>query len=123
MPMNSVSGAVVDSAMTVHSALGAGLLESAYQACLAYELRQRGLRVRTQVPLPVTYKTITIELAYRSDLLVENQLVVEIKTVNKLLPVHNAQLLSYLKLGGYHAGLLINFNVPHLRDGIRRMVN
>ena len=88
MPMNSVSGAVVDSAMAVHSALGAGLLESAYQACLVYELQQRGLHARTQVPLPVTYKTIRIELAYRIDLLVENQLVVEIKTVNKLLPVH-----------------------------------
>jgi GxxExxY protein len=121
--MNSMSGAVVDSAMTVHSALGAGLLESAYQACLAYELQQRGLQTRTQVPLPVMYKTIKIELAYRIDLLVENQLVVEIKTVNKLLPVHKAQLLSYLKLGGFHAGLLINFNVPHLRHGIKRIAN
>lgn len=88
-----------------------------------HELRLRGLAVQAQVPLPLTYKSIRIELAYRIDLLVETQLVIEIKTVNKLLPVHKAQLLSYLKLGGFRAGLLINFNVPHLRDGIKRIAN
>ena len=93
MAMNSISGAAVDAAMTVHSALGAGLLESAYEACLLFELRLRGLDTRAQVPFPLTYKSIRIQLAYRIDLLVENQLVIEIKTVTKLLPVHKAQLL------------------------------
>ena len=123
MVINEVTGAVVDGAITVHSLLGPGLLESAYQACLAYELRKRGLDVATQVGLPVMYDTIRIDLGYRIDLLVEASVVVELKTVIKLLPVHEAQLLSYLKLGNFQAGLLINFRAARLKDGIRRMVN
>jgi GxxExxY protein len=121
--VNEISGAVVDSAMKVHSTLGPGLLESAYHACLAYELRKRRLRVLTQVELPVLYEDIKIDMGYRLDMLVEGLVVVELKTVVKLLPVHEAQLLSYLKLGGYRTGLLINFHVARLKDGIKRMVN
>ena len=120
---NSITGTVVDAAMKVHSPLGPGLLESAYHACLAYELRKRGLKVLTQVELPVLYDDIRIDVGYRIDMLVEDAVVVELKTLSKVLPVHEAQLLSYLKLGAYWAGLLINFHVARLRDGIKRMVN
>ena len=116
-------GQVVDAAMRVHTALGPGLLEGAYQACLAQELRWRGTAVRSQVVLPVTYRNAIIDLGYRVDLLVDEVIVVELKAVTKLLPIHEAQLLSYLKLSGYRAGLLINFHVPLLKDGIKRMVN
>jgi GxxExxY protein len=121
--LNELSGAVVDAAIRVHSALGPGLLESAYTTCLAYELRERGLLVRTQVALPVVYKTIRMDTAYRIDLLVEESIVVELKTVSKLLPIHEAQLLTYLKLSRYRLGLLLNFHVPLMREGIKRMVN
>jgi GxxExxY protein len=121
--IHQVSGAVVDAAMKVHSALGPGLLESAYQACLAHELRTRGRRVRVQVPLPVVYEGIRVEVGYRLDLLVDDAVIVEAKAVARLLPIHDAQLLSYLRLSGHRVGLLINFHVPHLRDGIRRLVN
>lgn len=123
MGINDTSGVVVDAAIEVHSTLGPGLLESAYQACLAYELRNRGLKVLTQVELPITYGGIKLDVGYRVDLLVENAVVVELKTVSKLLPVHEAQLLSYLKLGKYSVGLLINFHVDRLKHGIKRMVN
>jgi GxxExxY protein len=123
MEFNHITGVVVDAAMKVHSALGPGLLESAYHACLAYELRKRGLKVLTQVELPVVYDEITVDLGYRIDLLVQDSVVVELKCVSKLLRVHEAQVLSYLKLGGYRAGLLINFHVARLKDGIKRMVN
>ncbi|HEY2065485.1 MAG TPA: GxxExxY protein [Gemmatimonadaceae bacterium] len=119
--MNVRSGQVVDAAMRVHSALGPGLLESAYEQCMAYELHSRGLNVRTQVPLPVVYDGVRIEVGYRIDLLVDGIVLVEIKAVSKLLPVHKAQLLSYLKLSGRPVGLLINFHVPALKDGITRM--
>ena len=109
--------------MSVHSALGPGFLESTYRACLAHELHLRGLRVRTEVPLPVAYKGIQLEVGYRVDLLVEDIVIVELKVVEKLLRVHEAQLLAYLKLSGLEVGLLINFHVPHLRLGIKRMVN
>ena len=121
--LNELSGAVVDAAIRVHSALGPGLLESAYTTCLAYELRERRLLVRTQVALPVVYKTIRMDTAYRIDLLVEESIVVELKTVSKLLPTHEAQLLTYLKLSRYRLGLLLNFHVPLMREGIKRMVN
>ena len=121
--INDLSGQVVDAALRVHSRLGPGLLESAYEACLAYELRKRGLRVLTQHSLPVEYDNVQIELGYRVDLLVEDAVVVELKALVKLQPIHEAQLLSYLKLGGHRVGLLINFHVLHLRDGIKRMVN
>jgi GxxExxY protein len=121
--INERSGAVVDAAIKVHSALGPGLLESTYEACVAYELRKRGLHVLAQVPLPIVYDEVRIEVGYRIDLLVDDAVVVELKAIAKLLPIHEAQLLSYLKLSGHRVGLLINFHVPHLRDGIRRMVN
>lgn len=109
--------------MRVHSALGPGLLESAYVACLAHELRRRDLRVATQVSLPIRYDGLSIDVGYRIDLLVEDGLVVELKATSSLRPVHEAQILSYLKLGDYRLGLLINFHVLRLKDGIRRFVN
>jgi GxxExxY protein len=109
--------------MKLHSVLGPGLLESAYQACLAHELRKQGLKVASQVGLPVVYEGEKIELGYRMDLVVENVVVVEVKCVEAVHPVHEAQLLSYLRLSGIHVGLLINFHVTHLRDGIKRMVD
>ncbi len=109
--------------MKVHSTLGPGLLESAYEACLIYELRKRGVKVESQMPLPVLYDGVRIDAGYRIDLMVDDAVIVELKTVERLLPVHQAQLLSHLKLSGKRAGLLINFNVPHLRDGIKRLVN
>jgi GxxExxY protein len=121
--VNQVSGAVVDAALKVHSQLGPGLLESAYQACLAHELRNRGFHVATQVGLPVVYEGEKLELGYRIDVLVENLVVVEIKCIDGIHPVHEAQLLSYLRLSGKSVGLLINFHVPHLKDGIKRMVD
>jgi GxxExxY protein len=121
--INQVTGAIVSAAMKVHSVLGAGLLESAYQACLAQELRARGLRVASQVGLPVAYEGERLELGYRIDLLVENLVVVEIKCAEAIHPVHQAQLLSYMRLSGKQVGLLINFYVAHLKDGIKRMVD
>ena len=123
MDINEISGAVVDAAMKVHSALGPGLLESTYEACLAYELRKRGLQVATQVGLPVVYDEAQLDIGYRIDLLVENLVIVELKAADAVLPIHEAQLLSYLKLSGKKVGLLINFNVLRLKDGIKRMVN
>jgi GxxExxY protein len=123
MDVNYCSGQVVDAAMKVHSALGPGLLESAYHACLAHELRKRGLTVQVQPPVPIIYDGVRIELGYRMDLVVENSVVVELKAVAKLLPIHEAQLLSHLKLSGHRVGILINFHVQHLKDGIKRMVN
>jgi len=121
--VNRMTGAVVSAAMKVHSILGPGLLESAYQACLAHELRKHGLKVASQVGLPVVYEGEKIELGYRMDLVVEDAVVVEVKCVEAVHPVHEAQLLSYLRLSGIHVGLLINFHVAHLRDGIKRMVD
>jgi GxxExxY protein len=123
MHANTISGLVVDSAMRVHSVLGPGLLESAYQACLAHDLTERGLIVRREVQMPVVYRGMRVALAYRIDLLVEDTVVVEIKANAKLLPVHEAQLLSLLRLSNHRVGLLINFHVPHLKDGIIRRVN
>ena len=121
--INAISAEIVDAAMKVHSALGPGLLESAYLACLAHELRSRGLAVRLQAPLPILYEAVRIHVGYRIDMLVENVVIVELKVVRKLHPIHEAQLLSYLKLAERKLGLLINFHVVHLRDGIKRMVN
>jgi len=121
--INQISGAVINAAMKVHSALGPGLLESAYEACLIYELRKDGPNVKSQLSLPVLYEGVKIDVGYRIDLLVEDAVIVELKTVERILPMHQAQLLSYLKLSGKRAGLLINFHVPHLRDGIKRLVN
>jgi GxxExxY protein len=123
MEVNDVSGAVVDAAMKVHTVLGPGLLESAYEACLAHELRKRGHTVGIQVLLPVDYDGIHIDAGYRLDLLVDDTVIVELKAVEALAPIHQAQLLTYLKLSGRKVGLLVNFNVPHLKDGIKRMAN
>ena len=103
--------------------LGPGLLDGAYEVCFAHELRKRGLRVETQLPLPVSYDGVRVDLGYRLDLLVENEIVVELKAIETVLPVHKAQLLSYLRLGGKRLGLLINFHVDRLKDGITRLVN
>lgn len=120
---NHVSGAVVNSAMAVHSALGPGLLESTYEACLLYEIQKRGLRAVQQLGLPVVYEGHRLDVGYRIDLLVEDLVVVEIKAVEALAPIHRAQLLSYLKLSGKQIGLLLNFNVARMKDGIVRMRN
>jgi GxxExxY protein len=123
MDINAVSGQIVDAAMRVHTVLGPGLLEHAYQVCLAHELRKRGRRVDSEVLMPVVYDGLELGLAYRIDLLVEECVVVEIKAVASILPVHKAQLLSQLKLSDQRVGLLINFNVARLKDGIVRLVN
>jgi GxxExxY protein len=114
---------VIGGALAVHRHLGPGLLESAYEACLAFELRERGLEVVTQKPLPVVYKGVQLELGYRLDMIVEDTLIVEIKAVEQLDRVHLSQMLSYLRLTRCPLGLLINFNVPMLKQGIRRVVN
>ena len=120
--VNQVSGAIVSSAMPVHTILGPGLLESVYQGCLAHELRKRGFEVASQVGLSVVFDGEKIELGYRIDLVVENSVIVEVKSVDSIHPVHQAQLLSYMRLSGIGVGLLINFYVAHLKDGIKRMV-
>ena len=121
--VNKSSGRVVHAAMKVHSALGPGLLESAYQACLAYELRRSGSTVVAQFPLAISYEGVRLDIGYRIDLLVDDCVVVELKTVRRLLPIHQAQLLSYLKLSGHRIGLLINFHALRLRAGIKRIAN
>jgi GxxExxY protein len=121
--INEITGAIVNSAMKVHSLLGPGLLESAYQACLAHELRIRGFEVATEVALPVVYEGHKLEVGYRIDLVVEHRVVVEVKSVEAIHPIHEAQLLSYIRLSGINVGLLINFNVLHLKNGIKRMVD
>ena len=123
MNTDEITGEIVDAAMKVHTALGPGMLESVYQKCLRHELSKRALTVVSQVWVPVIYDGVEIEGAYKIDLLVEDCVIVELKVVEHLLEVHKAQLLSYLRLSNKHVGLLINFNVVHLRDGIRRMVN
>jgi GxxExxY protein len=112
---------VIGAAIEVHRALGPGLLESAYEECLCHELGLRAITFRRQVPLSVRYKTVSLECGYRVDLVVEDKLILELKTVEKILPVHEAQLLTYLRLSGTQTGLLINFNVPVLKNGVRRM--
>jgi GxxExxY protein len=121
--LNQITGSIIGAAIEVHRTLGPGLLESAYEACLVYELAERELEVEQQKPLPLVYKEVTLDCGYRLDLLVENTVIVEIKAVDRLQPIHQAQLLSYLKLSGCEVGLLINFNVKMLKQGICRMVN
>lgn len=123
MMHDAITGRILDAAIKVHTALGAGMLESTYQACLHYQLRKDGLHCEHQVRLPVVYEGVHLDAGYRIDFLVEGCIIVELKAVEKLLPVHTAQLMSYLKLSGRRVGLLLNFNVPHLRQGIRRVVN
>jgi len=114
---------IIGAAIAVHRALGPGLLESTYEACLAFELLERRLRIARQTALPVVYRGVRIDCGYRLDLVVEEMVVVELKAVERLLPIHDAQMLTYLKLSGHPVGLLLNFNVPMLRDGIRRFVH
>ena len=111
---------IIGAAMRVPTALGPGLLESAYESCLVHELLKSGLSVRNQVELPIVYDDITLDIGYRIDILVEDLVIIELKAVDNILPIHKAQLISYLKLSGKDVGLLINFNVEHLRDGIDR---
>jgi GxxExxY protein len=117
-----VTGAIISSAMKVHSALGPGLLESAYEVCLAYELGSTGFEVQTQIELPVVYHNVRLEVGYRIDLIVNDVVIVEVKSVERIAPIHKAQLLSYLKLSNHRVGLIVNFNVISLRDGITRLV-
>ena len=119
---NELTSNVIGAAIEVHRALGPGLLETAYQSCLSHELGLRDIPFKEQQPLPVRYKGRELDCGYRLDFVVADELVLEIKAVEKLLPIHEAQLLTYLRLGGWHTGLLLNFNVPLLRQGIRRFV-
>ena len=123
MEINDVTGQIVDASIKVHTQLGPGLLESAYEACLAYELRRRELEVDVQVPLPIRYEEVQLDVGYRLDLLVESCVIVELKSVEKMIPLYDAQLLSYLKLSGNKIGLLVNFNVTRLKDGLKRFAN
>jgi GxxExxY protein len=120
---NEIGTAIIGAAIDVHSLVGPGLLESAYEACLVYELEKLGFSVRRQIALPLRYKDLIVDIAYRMDLVVENLVVVELKTVETILPVHRAQLLSYLRLGRFKLGYLLNFHVAQMRDGIVRMAN
>jgi GxxExxY protein len=119
--VNLAAGIVVDAALAVHRALGPGLLESVYSLCLAHELRKRGLRVLREVALPIEYDGVVLDAGLRLDMLVDDCVIVELKAVELILPVHHAQVLTYLKLTGHRLGLLINFNTPLIRDGIRRV--
>ena len=121
--VNDVTGAIIGAAICAHKELGPGLLESAYEACLAYELAERKLKIERQKALPVVYRGVELDCGYRIDLLVEDQVVVELKAVETLEPIHEAQLLSYLKLSKCKVGFLINFNVKVLKDGIHHFVN
>jgi len=123
MTENEITEIIIGCAIEVHRELGPGLLESAYQTCLIYELRKAGLTVRSEVAMPVVYKELELEQGYRMDLLVEEKVVVELKTVDKYTDVHKAQLLTYLRLGDYRVGLLLNFKVNVLKSGIKRIVN
>ena len=120
--VNQVTHAIIGAAMKVHSALGPGLLESAYEACLIHELRKAGFKVAQQVELPVNYDGVRIDLGYRIDLIVNDCVIVELKCAEKIAPVHEAQLISYMRLSKKNVGLLINFHVRHLKDGIKRFV-
>lgn len=121
--LEGIASSVVDASMKVHSTLGPGLLEDVYEKCLAMELQKRGYKVERQVVVPVEYEGVVFETGYRLDLLVDDSFIVEVKAVEKMMPVHLAQILTYLRLGKMKLGLLLNFNVPRMRDGIRRVVN
>jgi GxxExxY protein len=123
MTLNETTEKIIGASIEVHRVLGPGLLESTYEACLYYELKQQGLWLEKQVALPVEYKEVELEIGYRLDLLVENRVIVELKSVSELLPIHTAQLLTYLKLSDRRLGLLINFNVAKLTDGVKRIAN
>lgn len=123
MELNQLTERLIGACIEIHKALGPGLLESAYEECLCHELRLAGIEFERQCPLPVQYKGVKLDCGYRLDLVVQGKLVVELKAVQELLPIHEAQLLTYLKLSGLTLGLLVNFNVPVLRRGIKRIVH
>ena len=123
MELNEISGAVITAAIKVHTALGPGLLEEPYKQCLAYEIKGSGLKVNLELELPVIYNTVKVDIGYRLDLLVEDEIIVELKAVRQIAPIHKAQLLTYLKLSRKRIGLLLNFNTVHLKDGIVRLIN
>ena len=123
MRTNEISGKIISSAMKVHTILGPGLLESAYEACLSYEIHKTGMKVERQKKLPLIYDGERMDIDYKIDMLVEDTVIVELKSVERIIPIFEAQLLSYLKISGKQLGLLINFNVEHLRSGIKRMIN
>jgi GxxExxY protein len=122
MKFDGLSNQVIGCALEVHRNLGPGLLESTYEQCLAYELKAADMAFKLQHPLPVEYKGIKLDCGYRIDVFIEDRIIVELKSVDKVLPIHQAQLLTYMKLAGISIGLLINFNVKYLKDGIKRMV-
>ena len=122
MEFDELSNKVIGCAIEVHKGLGPGLLESAYERCLSYELINAGIRHDVQKELPIEYKGVKLDCGYRIDMLIENDIIVELKTVDNILPIHEAQLLTYMKLSGIKTGLLINFNVCRLKDGIKRFV-
>ncbi|MBI5403101.1 MAG: GxxExxY protein [Ignavibacteriae bacterium] len=122
MEFEPLSKTILDCAYEVHTLLGPGLLESAYEECLVFELTKRNLKVERQKPLPVVYKNIKLEFGYRIDILVENSILIELKTVDAIIPVHVAQILTYMKFSETKTGFLINFNVKHLKEGIKRFV-
>ena len=123
MTENEIAKIVVDAAYKVHTTLGPGLLESVYEAVLFYELKQRGLRIERQVVIPIVYEEVKLEEGFRADLIVEDKLIIEVKSVSNTLPVHQKQLLTYLRLTNKHLGLLINFGAFLIKDGIQRIVN
>ena len=123
MDFESIAREIVDTAIRVHTRLGPGMLEAAYEACVEYELVKRSFQVKKQVPMPLRYDGLVLDIGYRLDLVVEDAVVIELKSVQQLLPVHKAQLLSYLRAGDYRMGFLLNFNTLHMRDGIKRVVN
>ena len=122
MEFDELSNQVIGCALEVHRNLGPGLLESTYEQCLAYEMKAAGIAFKLQHALPVEYKNIKLDCGYRIDMLVDNSIIIELKSVDKILPIHQAQLLTYMKLADISIGLLINFNVKYLKDGIKRMV-
>ena len=121
--VDDLTSRIIGAAIEVHSVLGPGLLESAYEQCMAEEMKSRQLIFERQVPLPVVYKGCALDCGYRLDFVVNREVVLELKAIDKLLPIHEAQVLTYLRLGSWHVGLLINFNVPLLRDGLKRIVH
>ena len=123
MHENEISGIIIDCAIKIHKTLGPGLLESVYQAALAYELRKRGLEVSVEQPIPVVYEEVKLEVGFRADLIVEKKVVIEVKSIEAIAPVHSKKLLTYLRLAGKKLGLLLNFNVVLMKDGIKRVVD
>jgi GxxExxY protein len=119
--VNQITEKIIGAAIEVHRALGPGLLESAYEACLVYELNERGLKVEAQKPIPLVYKAVSLDCGYRLDVLVEESVIVEIKSIDRIMPIHRAQVISYLRLTGLPVGLLINFNVKLLKFGLERI--